>query len=253
MIRIHRGNSPPALAGKTQEATLKLCEKYQAGERTFTFQNKIYAAPEVKAALKVAQHLKCCFCERTVGEDGHIEHFRPKGGVRQDSGSPLSECGYYWLAYEWTNLLLSCADCNVRHKANLFPLAAGTRAESHHESIEMEHPPFINPADEDPEELIEWHDEIPKAVDGNIRADVTLRALRLGTLDRDGLVESRRQHLAIVKSLVDSLIVIRARATTPDTISLIEDLDKKIRKAAGPAGKYCAMIRAMLRARAVQF
>ena len=117
----------------------------------------------------------------------------------------------------------------------------------------MERPLFINPADEDPEELIEWHDEIPKAVAGNIRAEVTLSALRLGTLDRDGLVESRRQHLAILKSLVDSLIVIRARATTPDTISLIEDLDKKIRKAAGPAGKYCAMIRAMLRAKAIEF
>ncbi|MBY0507856.1 MAG: hypothetical protein K2X03_28340 [Bryobacteraceae bacterium] len=143
MIRIHRESiPPPVLAEQSIAATQKLCEQYDAGKRTFNFDAKIYAAPQVKAVLKLAQHLKCCFCERTVGEDGHIEHFRPKGAVRQDLESPRSESGYYWLAYEWANLLLSCADCNVRHKANLFPLASPNRAVSHHESVETEMPLF---------------------------------------------------------------------------------------------------------------
>lgn len=61
---------------------------------------------------KVEDHLaksyknKCAYCERICKAD--IEHYRPKKGVDDDV---LHE-GYYWLCYEWTNLIPSCVKCN---------------------------------------------------------------------------------------------------------------------------------------------
>src|SRR5262249_38675962 len=67
---------------------------------------------------------KCAYCESkfTVSQPGDVEHFRPKGRVVDDNFKPIrvqhptkgeiEHPGYYWLAYEWKNLLPSCADCN---------------------------------------------------------------------------------------------------------------------------------------------
>lgn len=58
----------------------------------------------------------CAYCEGRYagGHDCDAEHYRPKGKVtdgRNDVGHP----GYYWLAYEWHNLLLACKWCNSKH------------------------------------------------------------------------------------------------------------------------------------------
>ncbi len=41
----------------------------------------------------------------------------PQKGITEDKAHE----GYYWLAYEWSNLLLSCSKCNNR-KRNRFPI-----------------------------------------------------------------------------------------------------------------------------------
>lgn len=63
---------------------------------------------------------KCAYCERL--EKADIEHYRPKKSVKDETHD-----GYYWLCYEWTNLLPSCVKCN-RDGAKLthFPIL-GTR------------------------------------------------------------------------------------------------------------------------------
>src|SRR5690606_11272092 len=48
---------------------------------------------------------KCAYCERL--EKADIEHYRPKKSVLGEAHD-----GYYWLCYEWTNLLPSCVKCN---------------------------------------------------------------------------------------------------------------------------------------------
>lgn len=70
-----------------------------------------YKTRDIKSALNIFYHGKCAFCETKL-ELMHIEHFRPKRG------------GYYWLAYSWDNLLLSCPICNI-NKSDVFPLAEG--------------------------------------------------------------------------------------------------------------------------------
>ena len=61
------------------------------------------------------------FCESKVSHIayGDVEHFRPKAGYRQRPEDPLVQPGYYWLAYEWSNLLFCCQLCNQRFKATI--------------------------------------------------------------------------------------------------------------------------------------
>lgn len=78
---------------------------------------KLYSADSIQRALEAIYHGKCAYCElRPMGSPPQVEHFRPKNGV-----ATIQHTGYYWLAYEWSNLLLACANCNSR-KGNHFPI-----------------------------------------------------------------------------------------------------------------------------------
>ena len=78
-----------------------------------------------KIVKKVAQALcdkydqKCGYCESDE-LDPKVEHHRPVGQV---SGGKKNNNGYYWLAYEWTNMVASCTDCNnPPNKGRKFPI-----------------------------------------------------------------------------------------------------------------------------------
>lgn len=62
---------------------------------------------------------KCCYCETKTASSAfwRVDHYRPKSRVKEDN----THLGYYWLAYEWSNLLLSCEKCN-NHKLDHFPI-----------------------------------------------------------------------------------------------------------------------------------
>ena len=65
----------------------------------------IYASVSVRRALEKLFHFKCAYCESSIAnQDWDVEHFRPKGRVAERE----KHTGYYWLAYEWTNLYPSC-------------------------------------------------------------------------------------------------------------------------------------------------
>ncbi|MFZ4801801.1 MAG: hypothetical protein ACOYLR_07410 [Chlorobium sp.] len=83
-------------------------------------------------------HNKCAYCESTLELDrylGDVEHFRPKGQVTMKQDGKKRECvsvrienkfklnhpGYFWLAYEWQNLMPICSRCNSGAKADQFP------------------------------------------------------------------------------------------------------------------------------------
>ena len=161
MIRIERPPEPPeVLQAKGRRKTSEHCDRYDIhvddyrdGSRKFEFDSAVYGHNSVKGALSQAQFGKCCYCESRFGATsyGAVEHFRPKRAVRQGSGHTREYPGYYWLAYAWDNLLVSCEKCNTTHKGDLFPLGDdGVRARSHHDDLNAEHPLFVDPATEDP-------------------------------------------------------------------------------------------------------
>lgn len=62
---------------------------------------------------------KCGYCESRINTGSYIpmDHYRPKKKLKDDEFHP----GYYWLGYEWTNLLPACQECNTA-KSNYFPI-----------------------------------------------------------------------------------------------------------------------------------
>ena len=192
MIKVQRPKRAPAIlttAGAKQRKAH--CQAFSNGRQSFEFDAKIYGHPTVKKALVRAQHGKCCFCESAVRHVayGHVEHFRPKGGFRQKASSKLEMPGYFWLAYEWSNLLFACEICNSRFKGNLFPLQLSKkRARKPTDSTTEETPVFVDPASEDPTVHVGFREEYPYAVNGSRRGEATWRALGL---DREELAEVR--------------------------------------------------------------
>ena len=174
---------------------------FVSGAATLKFDRAIYADTTVKTALIAMQHSKCAFCEAKPlhVSDGDVEHFRPKAAVRQSGADPLQRPGYYWLAYEWENLLFACERCNRRHKRNLFPLfEPSRRATSHRAAIAGEAAIFVDPSAKDPEQYITYREHVPVAIDGNPRGAQTIDALGL---DRSELNADREKHLETLKVL----------------------------------------------------
>lgn len=83
------------------------------------FKSDTYGHESVRTALDEIYKSKCCFCETdtSAGATLQVEHFRPKAKVTGAANHP----GYFWLGYQWSNLLLACSSCNNR-KRNNFPV-----------------------------------------------------------------------------------------------------------------------------------
>jgi hypothetical protein len=63
-----------------------------------------------------AFYRKCAYCESKIGHVSavQVEHYRPKRCLSDDLGT-VSHPGYFWLSYEWWNLLPTCNNCNTWH------------------------------------------------------------------------------------------------------------------------------------------
>ncbi len=150
---------------------------------------------------------RCAYCEANVVDyqPGDIEHFRPKGRVRDKDnkivkidgpdGDAIKHPGYYWLAYNRNNLLLACEKCNKYYsyknekigKGERFPVS-GTRAFAPGEEG-FEDPLLINPLVDDPIKHLEYDDSnghlIPLSEKGSMTKDI------MGLNYREQLVNDR--------------------------------------------------------------
>ena len=254
MIRIRKPADVPEVLEKAgTEQTRMNCEAYDQnpndyryGLTKFRFSNRIYAAESVKDTLKRAQYGKCCYCESKFLSTsyGAVEHFRPKGGVQQNERQDMQYPGYYWLAYDWNNLLFSCERCNTSHKRNLFPLLDETkRAVSHHDDITKERPLLINPAQEDPRKHLRF---LGEAVIGD--TDKGRQTIRTLGLMRKDLRNERRSHLSILKTLQDGLEAYRELASSGNDVTiLMNEIEERIRHHSSCEAKYSAMVRDFLK------
>ncbi|MDP1558641.1 MAG: hypothetical protein Q8K59_06230 [Nitrosomonas sp.] len=174
---------------------------YNIKKKEFEFLREIYGHSDVKNALKTAQYKKCCYCE-SISENtsyGAVEHYRPKGAVIPGKKQTKIYPGYYWLAYEWKNLLFICQRCNT-NKGAYFPLEDDSqRARNHTQSIANESPLFIHPAIDDPSQHIDFHDDA--IVSLTLKGKTTIEYLKL---ERTDLFESRKKVFVIFKHLVDT-------------------------------------------------
>jgi uncharacterized protein (TIGR02646 family) len=261
VIRINRPAAVPAKLqtdGVSARAALEDTfdsspDEYRSGVKKLQIKSSIYGHKSVKQALLGASGMKCWFCEALVSHVAHgdVEHFRPKAGFQQKKSDPLSKPGYYWLAYEWANLLFACQICNQIGKKNVFPLQnINQRATSHHDDHTQEKPLLIDPAVDDPEKFIGFREEVAFPKQNLKRAKTTIEVLGL---NREPMLEARRQVLAPYKLLVDLLRManseIEALQTAGQPIpadlqSMRERLASQIEVGRQPAHGFSSMLKA---------
>lgn len=210
-----------------------------------------------------AQQRKCGYCESFVTsvDVGAIEHYRPKAAIKvlssdpdgwgyelEDSGNlrsrkttVVSEYGYWWLAYEWSNYLFSCNNCN-KWKGNLFPLVGlDTRNLSLNEGEEVnEVPLLLNPfVDQQPWLRFSFTDlgSIGPANDDLLG----LETIKTCGLAREGLRASREYRAKRTFGLVNKIR--SALATEEDIDTCLEELYEL----GHSRQEYAGMVRSIIR------
>lgn len=165
---------------------------------------------------------RCAYCESYLNDfqRGDVEHFRPKKAVTDNNDNPVFfidsdgnkkiHLGYYWLAYEWTNLLPSCVICNQPSvidgrkigKHNRFPVE-GKYAVSP-EGISDEMPLLINPTQDDPRDHMDVDLTTGLMMQRTSRGDACIQIFGLNI--RDQLVHERKKAIDEVKAKLDTII-----------------------------------------------
>ncbi len=179
----------------------------------------LYKDDRLRSALEKLFRFKCAYCESIIGSANgmDVEHFRPKGRVKERKNHP----GYYWLAYTWENLYPACLLCNQRRedkplyddfttlpsagKADQFPIEGESkRAMKPGDPIENEAPLLLDPNVDDPEYHITF-DSIGKACPLDLKNERASKTIDICNLNRRRLVEARRRRLQEVKdSIIDN-------------------------------------------------
>ena len=168
----------------------------------------LWSQPAVREALFRMHNGRCCYCERLRDQarESDIEHFRPKAAVSDKSPE---RPGYWWLAYEWTNLLFACKTCNQEYKKTQFPIR-GKRAMAPGDSLDDEEAWLLDPCTDDTESTIVY--------DYVTRADSVLiygvgpdeerakRTTKVIGLNRLRLAQERREDLKTMQKVARSML-----------------------------------------------
>lgn len=166
-----------------------------------------------------AQYDKCGYCESQVRAvtNGDVEHYYPKAEVWQllDDGEELANLsnvrgrkgkktshGYWWRAYDWSNYLLSCGNCNSKWKRNFFPVAEDPRDSFPADAANKDRPLVLHPFGRSRPELhLRFHrDGSVTGLSAKGRATIQICGL-----DRPSLRAARLERTDQVAELVDEL------------------------------------------------
>ena len=167
----------------------------------YIIDDKLYK--ECREIIVAAYHGKCAYCEGRLREQSQVdvEHFRPKGGVRDLKNQIVRvgkdpHPGYWWLAYEPSNLLPSCSMCNkytrkYGGKGERFPLRENEFRASKPGDEKREKCLLIHPGlDKNPSS----HFDIDSKTGGLKSLDDRGRAtIEVMGLNREALMMARRQ------------------------------------------------------------
>jgi hypothetical protein len=128
MIPVERVGSVPARLNLDDETSLASIERQtiinglKDGKPADDTKFSAYSDKSVRDALQNLFHNKCAYCESKIAgsQDTDIEHYRPKGRVSDADRSGVVHHGYWWLAMDWTNLVLACMHCNQRRRQLIY-------------------------------------------------------------------------------------------------------------------------------------
>lgn len=201
-----------------ERKTRELVARY-AASGDCEIEDRIYKA--MRQVIFDAFGGKCAYCERkfTLDQTGDVEHFRPKKGVVDEHDRPVKietdngerdHPGYYWLAYDWRNLLPSCSRCNrlsrtrdgrLVGKGARFPVL-GFRAQSPGEEAQ-ERPVFLHPVFDDPQQHLALDENTGILYAKTSRGQSCIDLL---DLNREGMPEERRMRYLGFQALLCGLL-----------------------------------------------
>lgn len=191
---------------------------------------------------------KCAYCEKPLGhQEGDLDHFRPKlavtsaedepifdvdedGQPRLDAaGLPRRHRGYYWLAYDWRNLLPCCKECNQPNrvgsrkigKHNRFPVE-GRHARNAQE-IAGEKPLLIHPGSGEPDDDPELHFKVDTNL--GLLAGKTARGSACINIFGLNLRETLRQERQKAIHQAQLLVLRRDRDKDAEAAQILDEIE----------------------------
>lgn len=220
MIKIEKGKAPEFLSSEKVEIARERMRTFYASNR----EQKRYLFPfnkEIDIKLKEDLHKifygKCGYCETIIEspEKGVIDRYRPHNGVRDKDG--YNQDLYWWLTFEWDNLIYSCKECN-QYKANYFPIQ-GVRALKVKDNLDQEKRLLLNPCVDDPQEHFYYNH------DGHIQiktreGEQTVDLLRLN--DRTDLIEGRKKARKEIITILEKINKNGVRSIDKNEISYLQ-------------------------------
>lgn len=149
--------------------------------------------------LRALYHEKCAYCESEINSgtnDEYVDHYRPKSV-------------YFWLAYEWSNLLYICQKCN-RYKSNHFPIGGPMVAVPPYpfcvlsDTLMTEDPLLLHPEVDNPEIHLTFDR------DGNIlpKSEKGQKTIEICRLNRDKLKENRKAVIKYLQEEFKRIIIV---------------------------------------------
>ena len=228
MIRVVREGGRSPNSAWTKRARAKTLAAISQGA-AHVIDESTYGHAQVRMALEDLFRRKCAYCESftTATSPWDVEHFRPKKAVSAATAHP----GYFWLAYTWENLYLSCQFCNQRRrdqptteeptlgpakgKLDQFPLSdESTRAMKPGDNLAAEARLLLDPCADDPSlHLTFGLKGRAKPVVGSAMGATTIEVCNL---NRKRLREQRETLVQLVLEQVETFKGDRPLATVLD-------------------------------------
>lgn len=174
MRKLSKLDKPKILEDNATEWTRQYCDCLKSNKTPDKKLATKYNHPEIKNTLEKETHEKCAYCESKIKHNsyGDIEHILPKNkDARPD------------LYVEWSNLTLSCEQCNRSGKSAYY-----------NPQLQL-----INPYVDNPERHFQAFGPLIYGVKSDERAFVTEKILKL---NRSALFNQRTDRIESVNNLL---------------------------------------------------
>lgn len=220
------------LADRYRAEVAEYLNRTDRGERPPRLPSSVFEEGQLRQSLGRLFGDNCAYCGIHVGSSGTVDQFRPAQGAEGLNGEVAFQ-HYCWLALDWANLYLACADC-IREKRNRFPASPrGPVRATVAQLRRLEHETLLDPCWDAPSE----HLRITRGgelVGYTPRGELTIDIL---DLNRTDLVRKRAE---VVRNLISPTTPLteKIEALLPSTpfsgaawLALLERVPRKIAKA----------------------
>lgn len=212
MIKLNKLEEPQLLKDNKQSWTSQYLSLLSTGKPVPVSLKYKYREPSIKEQIVKETNGKCAYCESVVSHvcPGDIEHILPKNKEARPD-----------LYVEWSNLTLSCEECNRTRKSTYYDPSD----------------PLVNPYDDNPDDYLLPIGPMVMNIPGNRKGYITYTILEL---NRSGLFERRVDKLYSIKSLADMWGVERN--------PVVKDvLESELKKEASPDNEYSFIVKGYLK------